>query len=113
MDDSNTLGCVITERSRATKVRQCPSCKQGMYKSGGCDHIVCRCRYQFYYLCAAEYCPELQVPAILFIRHTEDCHYRSTGHGYLCNYSVYGLDLDEHAPDMSLGSRPFAGLTCR
>lgn len=93
--DHTTVGCKIEEISGTTTVRQCPSCKQGMYKSGGCDHIVCRCGFQFCYLCSTQFCPELEIPGVLFIRHTPVCLYRPSCRSALTYYAVYGLELND------------------
>ncbi|KAL4512406.1 hypothetical protein ABPG72_005408 [Tetrahymena utriculariae] len=35
--------------------KKCPSCKFYIEKSEGCDHITCRCGYEFCYLCGGTY----------------------------------------------------------
>jgi len=36
-------------------VTRCPSCKQGIQKNGGCDHVKCRCGSEFCFACGADY----------------------------------------------------------
>jgi hypothetical protein len=31
------------------RVKQCPSCHESIEKNGGCDHMTCRCKYEFYW----------------------------------------------------------------
>lgn len=31
------------------KAKQCPSCHEHIEKNGGCDHMTCRCKYEFYW----------------------------------------------------------------
>lgn len=35
--------------------RQCVRCKNVIEKSAGCNHMTCRCRYQFCYVCGAKW----------------------------------------------------------
>lgn len=44
---------------KGTNYKQCPSCKFWVEKSSGCNHMVCRCRYEFCYACGGKYnaCP--------------------------------------------------------
>ena len=30
-------------------IQRCPSCNAAIYKDGGCDHMTCRCGYEFYW----------------------------------------------------------------
>ena len=36
-------------------MKQCPSCKFWVEKNKGCDHMTCRCTYQFCFRCGAKY----------------------------------------------------------
>ncbi|KAK1366997.1 putative E3 ubiquitin-protein ligase RNF217 [Heracleum sosnowskyi] len=38
--------------------RKCPSCKFYIEKTEGCDHITCRCSYEFCYRCGSEWSEE-------------------------------------------------------
>ncbi len=35
--------------------KQCPNCKFFVEKSSGCNHMTCRCRYEFCYACGGQY----------------------------------------------------------
>ncbi len=39
--------------SETTKT--CPSCSEGVFKQEGCNHMTCRCRCQFCYVCGQEF----------------------------------------------------------
>mmetsp|Transcript_2154 Transcript_2154/g.5037 ORF Transcript_2154/g.5037 Transcript_2154/m.5037 type:complete len:726 (+) Transcript_2154:2287-4464(+) len=36
---------------KTEKVKKCPRCKQAVEKSEGCNHITCRCKHHFCYVC--------------------------------------------------------------
>ena len=38
--------------------RQCKKCKTIVEKIQGCNHITCRCKYQFCYVCGAKWSVE-------------------------------------------------------
>ena len=38
--------CFIKESTK-----MCPSCKSNIEKNGGCNHITCRCKFEFCYIC--------------------------------------------------------------
>ena len=40
---------------KGTNYKMCPSCKFWVEKSSGCNHMVCRCRYEFCYACGGKY----------------------------------------------------------
>jgi ariadne-1 len=40
---------------KGTNYKQCPSCRFWVEKSSGCNHMVCRCRYEFCYACGGKY----------------------------------------------------------
>ena len=40
---------------KGAKFKQCPSCKFWVEKSDGCDHMTCRCKYEFCYVCGGKY----------------------------------------------------------
>ena len=40
---------------KGQKFKQCPQCKFWVEKAIGCNHMTCRCTFQFCYLCAAKY----------------------------------------------------------
>jgi len=41
--------------AKGAKYKQCPSCKFWVEKNEGCDHMTCRCKYQFCYVCGGKY----------------------------------------------------------
>jgi ariadne-1 len=30
-------------------MKKCPSCGEHIIKNGGCDHMTCRCRHEFFW----------------------------------------------------------------
>ncbi|OMJ84604.1 hypothetical protein SteCoe_14279 [Stentor coeruleus] len=40
---------------KGTNYKQCPNCKFWVEKSSGCNHMTCRCSYQFCYACGGKY----------------------------------------------------------
>lgn len=40
---------------KGAQYKQCPSCKFWVSKNQGCDHMTCRCGYEFCYQCGAKY----------------------------------------------------------
>lgn len=40
---------------KGTNYKQCPNCKFWVEKSSGCNHMTCRCSYQFCYACGGMY----------------------------------------------------------
>jgi len=40
---------------KGKKFKQCPKCKYWVERATGCDHITCRCRYEFCYKCGGKY----------------------------------------------------------
>jgi hypothetical protein len=41
--------------SKASKYKQCPECKFWVERSEGCDHMTCRCAFEFCYVCGGVY----------------------------------------------------------
>ena len=41
--------------AKGAKFKQCPSCKFWVEKNEGCDHMTCRCKYEFCYVCGGKY----------------------------------------------------------
>ncbi|CAD8169882.1 unnamed protein product [Paramecium octaurelia] len=37
---------------------ECPKCKVQIFKDGGCNHITCRCKHEFCYVCSKPYKPK-------------------------------------------------------
>ena len=40
---------------KGTNYKQCPQCRYWVEKSEGCNHMTCRCKYQFCYACGGKY----------------------------------------------------------
>lgn len=40
---------------KGAKYKQCPSCLFWVEKNEGCDHMTCRCKYEFCYVCGGKY----------------------------------------------------------
>jgi len=40
---------------KGKKYKQCPKCKFWVSKTQGCNHMTCRCKFQFCYACGGEY----------------------------------------------------------
>lgn len=45
----------FVEFVRGKKYKQCSQCKFWVEKNEGCDHMTCRCSYQFCYVCGGKY----------------------------------------------------------
>lgn len=43
------------EEVMGVKVKKCPKCSEYIEKNGGCDHMTCRCGYQFWWTTLAPY----------------------------------------------------------
>ena len=43
------------EFARGKKFKQCPECKFWVEKNDGCDHMTCKCKFQFCYKCGGVY----------------------------------------------------------
>ena len=43
------------EFAKGAKFKQCPKCKFWVEKSEGCDHMTCKCTFQFCYKCGGVY----------------------------------------------------------
>lgn len=41
--------------ARGAHYKQCPSCSFWVEKSDGCDHMTCRCKYEFCYKCGGKH----------------------------------------------------------
>lgn len=41
--------------AKGAHMKQCPSCKFWVEKNKGCDHMTCRCGYEFCFRCGAKY----------------------------------------------------------
>jgi hypothetical protein len=57
---------MFMDHALGNKLKQCPSCKFWVEKSEGCDHMTCRCSFEFCYICGGVYqqceCMEQQRP---------------------------------------------------
>ncbi len=49
-DEENFLN-----HARNFKLKQCPECKKWIEKKEGCNHITCKCKYEFCYICGEKY----------------------------------------------------------
>ncbi|CAJ0753914.1 21402_t:CDS:2 [Entrophospora sp. SA101] len=77
--------------------KQCPSCQMSIEKNQGCDHMSCRCGYEFCWLCLGDY---------ENIRNNGN-HY----HAPTCQYYAAYNSEDEHdMPNMSERPRFKEGL---
>ncbi|CAI2368084.1 unnamed protein product [Moneuplotes crassus] len=41
--------------AKESKLQQCTQCKFWVQKTEGCDHITCRCKYEFCYICGGKH----------------------------------------------------------
>lgn len=32
-------------------IKECPKCERSIYKNGGCNHMTCKCQFEFCWLC--------------------------------------------------------------
>eukprot|EP00741_Cyanophora_paradoxa_P017154 tig00020960_g16566.t1 len=48
----------LLELERRGAMRRCRRCRAMVERSSGCNHMTCRCGYQFCYLCGGEYTPD-------------------------------------------------------
>jgi len=46
---------VDVEEVMGVKVKKCPKCSEYIEKNGGCDHMTCRCKYEFWWSTLAPY----------------------------------------------------------
>ena len=44
-------GDIMCEKCKLHKIKRCPSCKNGVIKTSGCNHIRCRCGEHFCFAC--------------------------------------------------------------
>ena len=40
---------------KGKKFKQCPRCKFWVEKNDGCDHMTCKCKFEFCYKCGGVY----------------------------------------------------------
>lgn len=40
---------------KGKKFKQCPKCKFWVEKNQGCDHMTCKCRFEFCYKCGGNF----------------------------------------------------------
>ena len=45
----------VEEWMKESGARRCNRCKFIVEKSQGCDHMTCRCGYEFCYICGGKY----------------------------------------------------------
>merc|ERR1712039_198814 len=58
------------EHVMGLEVKRCPRCNEYIEKNGGCDHMTCRCRHEFYWTTLKPY---------RFAHHMEGQHQRERG----------------------------------
>lgn len=56
-------------------VVSCPKCKQGIEKTSGCDHMICRCGAQFCMICGADYLGPKGIFTIGNHAHVQSCRF--------------------------------------
>ena len=54
-NNSNESDKLFENFVKGQKWKQCPQCKFWVEKNQGCDHMTCRCTYQFCYKCGGKY----------------------------------------------------------
>ena len=56
---ANPQAAVLDAEMRAMidrgEARICPQCRNGVQRNGGCNHMTCRCRAEFCYVCGQGY----------------------------------------------------------
>ena len=40
---------------KGSRIKQCAQCKFWVEKAEGCNHMTCRCKYQFCYICGGKW----------------------------------------------------------
>ena len=45
----------LEEWAKQVGAKQCVRCQFWVQKNDGCDHMTCRCGYEFCYICGGEY----------------------------------------------------------
>lgn len=70
----------VAKELRKQDIKQCPKCGHGIFKTDGCDHIICDtrasgCGAQFCWLCLADYCGPSGISKIGNRAHRKTCPY--------------------------------------
>ena len=45
----------VSQWAQSVGAKRCTRCKYWVHKNEGCDHMTCRCGYQFCYVCGGKY----------------------------------------------------------
>ena len=45
----------VNQWATSVGAKRCTRCKYWVHKNEGCDHMTCRCGYQFCYVCGGKY----------------------------------------------------------
>eukprot|EP00741_Cyanophora_paradoxa_P021370 tig00021350_g20629.t1 len=53
--DNGAAGRLATAAALARVTKPCPRCNNAIEKSGGCDHMTCRCGHEFIWTCLCDY----------------------------------------------------------
>ncbi|CAK84121.1 unnamed protein product (macronuclear) [Paramecium tetraurelia] len=62
--DKAHQGMTCEQFKQKTRAKQekglvnCPKCKVQIFKDGGCNHMTCRCKHEFCYVCSKPYKPK-------------------------------------------------------
>ena len=46
---------MFLEHAKTLKMKQCPDCKFWVERNEGCNHMTCRCKNQFCYICGMKW----------------------------------------------------------
>ena len=72
--DTRQNGDVASRDLIEAETRRCPSCTAPIQKSYGCDHMTCRCGFEFCFVCLADYRAIINGSNL---QHNRGCKYRA------------------------------------